>query len=111
MITEDQGVNKPNERIATVYDEIFEVVKRAEADFQRYVNDSEGNVTDVDYHNHMVSYLAEWAQGKLGEQREAIADAIAARAPFVVERAGEQWERDTILWTARIARDFGKEGL
>jgi hypothetical protein len=58
--------------------------------------------------DNSLRYMEECAR-KLAEQREAIADAIAARAPFAVNSAGEQWERDTILWTARIARDFGKE--
>lgn len=56
----------------SVYEEISEVVKRAEADFSQYVNDVEGNFRDGDYHSHVVAYLSEWTQGKLAEQRAQI---------------------------------------
>lgn len=51
------------------------------------------------------AYVAE----RLAERQEAIAKAIEARSPSVVDNMGDQWERDTALFHARIARDFGEE--
>lgn len=61
----------------TVYDEISEVIKRAETDFAQYVNDTEGNIGDTDHHSHVVSYLSGWAQGRFGEQRAQFEQRLA----------------------------------